>query len=366
MRNAVNADRLAGISARLGDTVIDPTIWPEVLDQISVATGSVGAGLLQSDVRSTDIPRSAGADEAFTSYFANGWHSRDVRAERGVPLLRRGEKVVTDQDIVTPEEMNKLGFYTENLAPSGLQWFAAIGFWSGSALWGLSIQRTAHEGPFDDNDKRALAGLSQRLTETATLSKAVGRAVLSGVTNALHLIKQPAIALDRLGFILDANGTVEEVLDEEIRIKDRRLYVRDQQAKSALDSLIDQWRTTTDTAAAPMNPILVQRRDKPPVVIRVLPVDGPARSPFLGARAVLVISDLCRRSGADTDLLAQAFGLSPAEAKLASVMVSGISPEQAGEELGIARETARNQLKAVFAKTATHRQGELIALLSRL
>src|SRR5580692_3108210 len=67
MRNAVNADRLAGISARLGDTVIDPTIWPEVLDQISVATGSVGAGLLQSDVRSTDIPRSAGADEAFTS-----------------------------------------------------------------------------------------------------------------------------------------------------------------------------------------------------------------------------------------------------------------------------------------------------------
>ena len=48
MRNAVNADRLAGISARLGDTVIDPTIWPEVLDQISVATGSVGAGLLQS------------------------------------------------------------------------------------------------------------------------------------------------------------------------------------------------------------------------------------------------------------------------------------------------------------------------------
>ncbi len=47
-------------------------------------------------------------------------------------------------------------------------------------------------------------------------------------------------------------------------------------------------------------------------------------------------------------------------------MATGVSPEQAGEELGIARETARNQLKAIFAKTATHRQGELIALLSRL
>jgi DNA-binding CsgD family transcriptional regulator len=34
--------------------------------------------------------------------------------------------------------------------------------------------------------------------------------------------------------------------------------------------------------------------------------------------------------------------------------------------LEISRETARNQLKAVFVKTATHRQGELVALLSGL
>jgi DNA-binding CsgD family transcriptional regulator len=35
-------------------------------------------------------------------------------------------------------------------------------------------------------------------------------------------------------------------------------------------------------------------------------------------------------------------------------------------KLSIARDTARNQLKAVFAKTNTHRQGELVALLSRI
>jgi DNA-binding CsgD family transcriptional regulator len=47
-------------------------------------------------------------------------------------------------------------------------------------------------------------------------------------------------------------------------------------------------------------------------------------------------------------------------------MAEGLSPERAAEELKIARGTARNHLKAVFAKTATHRQGELVALLSRL
>lgn len=359
-------EQLTDVSARLGDTVIDPTIWPEIMEQISTAVGATGAALLQSDVRTFDIPRTPSVDEVIQNYFAGGWHTRDIRAERSVPLLLRGDKVVTDQDILTPEEIRRSELYTETLTPYGLQWFAVVGFEAGSALWGLSIQRTAREGPFDQNDKRVLAQLSRRLTETATLSKAVGRAVLSGVTNALHWIEQPAIALDRLGFILDMNASVEGVLDEEIRIKDRRLHVRDRQAKSALNSLTDQLRTMSDTAALPVMPIVVQRNAKRPVVIRVLPIDGAARSPFLGARALLVFSDLCRKSGPQSDLLSQAFGLSPAEARLASLMATGVSPEQAGEELGIARETARNQLKAIFAKTATHRQGELIALLSQL
>ena len=55
-----------------------------------------------------------------------------------------------------------------------------------------------------------------------------------------------------------------------------------------------------------------------------------------------------------------------AEAKLASPLVSGMALQEIAPQLGIARETARNQLKAVFAKTETHRQGELVALLSTL
>jgi DNA-binding CsgD family transcriptional regulator len=58
--------------------------------------------------------------------------------------------------------------------------------------------------------------------------------------------------------------------------------------------------------------------------------------------------------------------LRPAEAKLAALIASGISLEAAAERLGVARDTARNQLKAVFTKTDTHRQAELVALLARV
>jgi DNA-binding CsgD family transcriptional regulator len=57
--------------------------------------------------------------------------------------------------------------------------------------------------------------------------------------------------------------------------------------------------------------------------------------------------------------------LTPAEGRVAALIAQGIAPERAAERLGVSRETVRNQLRAVFAKTGTHRQSELVALLAR-
>jgi DNA-binding CsgD family transcriptional regulator len=363
---AVNLERLQEATVRLGDAAIDPTIWPEIMEQVSVACGAAGAALLQSDLRTPDIPRTAGVDDCFRSYFADEWHLRDIRAERGVPLLLRGERAVIDQDILTPEEMRRAGLYAECLRPHGLQWFAVVGFRAGPVLWGLSIQRTLRQGAFDHHDKRVLAQLSQRLTETATLSLAVGRTKLTGMTNALELVNQPALALDRSGFVLDMNAAAERILDDEVRVRNRRLCVRDRQANAALDALIDRLRTTPDTAALPGAPIVVQRSKKRPLVVRVMPVDGAACIPFLGARVLLVLSDLDGKPLPDAALIARLFGLSPAETRLASLIVAGLSLVQAAEELGVVHETVRTHLKAMFDKTGTRRQSELVAMLARV
>jgi DNA-binding CsgD family transcriptional regulator len=90
------------------------------------------------------------------------------------------------------------------------------------------------------------------------------------------------------------------------------------------------------------------------------------REPRFSERALLTFASVEPRSGPKPSVLVKLFGLTPAEAKLASLMAEGISVEQAAEALEISRETARNHLKAVFAKTATHRQGELVALLNGL
>jgi len=65
-------------------------------------------------------------------------------------------------------------------------------------------------------------------------------------------------------------------------------------------------------------------------------------------------------------LIAQAFGLTPAEARLVALLAGGVSVTDAADRLGIVRETARNQLKSVFAKTGTHRQPELVSLVLQI
>jgi len=359
-------DDLMSAGIRLGEAVVDPAAWPSVMEDLSRAIRAEGAALLQSDVRTPDVPRTAAISDLIDGYFRYGWHKRDVRAARGVPLVMSGQPVVIDQDILSPDEMRKDAFYNECTVPHGFQWWAVIGFSAGRAHWGLAFQRTINQGPFELEDKRILAQISRRLSEAATLSKAVSRSVLTGTANALDLVQQPAMIVDRLGFVLDTNAAAEGLFDSEIRVRNRRLCVADKHARAQFEHFVDAIRVASDTDPLPPGPIVVQRQTKPPVLIRILPIEAAARSPFLGARALLMLLDFGRRRRPHPGLLAPAFGLTAAEAKLASLIGAGESIERAAERLGIAPLTARTQLRAVFSKTDTHRQAELAALLSRL
>jgi len=274
--------------------------------------------------------------------------------------------VVTDQDLLTPEQIRADPMYNELLFPFGFRWFAGVGFRASSAAWALTIQRTGREGPFEALDKHVLARLAPRLTETASLATAIGRIVISSMTDVLSQVQKPAIVLNSQGLVLNMNAAAEAGFDQDIWIRNRQLTVRDKKALAKLEQLVDLIRSTPDNAALPAEPILIRRTAKPPVTLQVLPVDGAARNVFLGARALLVFSNLLPRPAPEPALIAQAFDLTPAESRLTALIASGLSIDAAAARLRISRETARNHLKSAFSKTGTHRQQELIRLILRL
>jgi hypothetical protein len=145
-------DALTRANEMMGETVIDPSHWPTVLDLICEAVGAAGGVLLQTDVPTPDAPRTESFDEMMRRYFVGGWQTRDIRAERGVPLLMRGQRVFTDEDIFTLEELERSSYINECTLPKGFKWAAGVGFMAGPAMWGLCLHRTFRQAPFDARD----------------------------------------------------------------------------------------------------------------------------------------------------------------------------------------------------------------------
>jgi len=213
----------------------------------------------------------------------------------------------------------------------------------------------------DAEEERILASFTRSLIEMAEVAGARGSG--PSPTAALNALRLPAIAFGLHGFVTEVNAAAEAVFDNDFRIKDRRLFVRDPAAQALLKEAIDQLKTSPRLNPFAIEPIIVRRNGKLPVIVRTWRFDGAAHRPAQDVCALLTLNALGPKPGPPAAILAKAFRLTPAEAKLASVIARGASPEIAAGELKISRETVRNQLKSVFAKTDTHRQSELVALI---
>jgi DNA-binding CsgD family transcriptional regulator len=216
-------------------------------------------------------------------------------------------------------------------------------------------------GDLRGEEERILASFTRRLIEIAAVAGALGPGTSPAA--ALNAMRLPAIALDQHGFVAEVNAAAEAVFDNDFRIKDRRLFVRDPDAWALLKDAIDQLKTSPRRNPLATEPVIVQRQDKLPVIVRIWRFECAAHLPAQEVRALLTLNALGPKPGPPAAILAKTFCLTPSEAKLACIIARGAPPSIAAQELKISRETARNQLKAVFAKTNTHRQSELVALL---
>jgi DNA-binding CsgD family transcriptional regulator len=60
------------------------------------------------------------------------------------------------------------------------------------------------------------------------------------------------------------------------------------------------------------------------------------------------------------------YGLTPAEARIAELLVGGATPAQVATELGLRGSTVKTHLLRVYEKTGVHRQSDLIRLAASL
>lgn len=100
-----------------------------------------------------------------------------------------------------------------------------------------------------------------------------------------------------------------------------------------------------------------------PVPLLIAPLPPSATTTTLAPSAMVVIADPELGIAVDQGTLRQLYGLTRAEANLASLLLMGRTLEEAADELCVSVNTVRTHLQRIFLKTDTSRQATLLRTL---
>jgi DNA-binding CsgD family transcriptional regulator/PAS domain-containing protein len=351
------------VGAAFAEAAVDPSRWNAAMDITADNAGGLGALMFPIRGRLPGLPYSPSLAAPHDAYLRDGWIHRDERY-RGVPTLVR-RNVFTEFDFTTPDEINRHPYYQEFLAPYGLRWCCCLKVAFGDDLWSLAIQRTIAQGPFSPDEVERLAALSKSLAAAGALARALGFARAEAALAAFEVSGLAVALLDRLGTVLRLNAAAERLLGPDLKIAHGRIAASDHDATAALDRALHAllW-SVGGQALAP--PVPLPRPEKRPLLAYAVRPPAICADALAACQAVVVFIDPEDRRQPPEAHLKAAFGLSPAESRLAARLATGESLTDAADRLGVTYETARTELKRVFLKLGVSRQSELVALLGRI
>jgi DNA-binding CsgD family transcriptional regulator len=345
------------------EAAIIPENWPNILERISAIAGCYGGTLFSMDAQQevrhivTEQYR-----DVMHIFVRDGWTKQNIRAERLAKIKYPG--FVTDCDVISVEEMDAHPFYTELLRPNGGGW--AIGTIipvpSGDLLV-FNLERRYAKGPIEKELCGRLDPLRPHLARAGLMSSRLRMERARAMVETLKQIGLPAAALRKNGQVLAMNDLFQLLGEQittgafdEISIKNS---ASDVLMKQSLVRLAET-RDNSEVKSIPIPAIL----DQPALIAHLIPIKGAAHDIFSRAFTILVITPLHAPTAPTEDVLNGLFDLSPAEVKVAQGIISGKTIDDVAAELKLSRETIRNQLKSVFAKTGTGRQAQLVGLLA--
>ena len=133
--------------------------------------------------------------------------------------------------------------------------------------------------------------------------------------------------------------------------------------QTVLDQMLKYGRSHTEWRR---EAVALTRDDRRPLIARVVPVEGEAQAHLDGAALVLLLIDPEDCPQPSFGILKQVFDLTRTEARIAGQLLCGQTMQEVAERNQVSVGTIRSQTKTIFAKTQTHRQAELVGLLTRL
>lgn len=357
---------------QLYGAVSDSTLWPKALEALEDLMQSAGANI-------NLVPLKAGEQGAILTGRlcpeGSAEYVRDYLAvcPRIAYATRHRPDVAYDAMIISAHEMDRDPVY-DFFRKHGFRYFI------GSALPGLGkyhasigFQRTPQQGHVQTSDIATFKRIRPHLVQAITLANAFG---------SLQRDTQLSLSiLDRLpqGFIIvgdDAkimftNVAADKILSSgnHLRNASGAITTCNLSERAKLAKLI------ADASGHGANGIadsggwlrIDGLQSEFSLAVFAAPVTDGAQLSFVDRpAAIILVQKIGTQNRSTPDMLKALFGLTPTEARLASMLANGLSMQDAAEQLSRSAGTTRTHLKAIFHKMEVSRQQDLIAKVMKL
>jgi DNA-binding CsgD family transcriptional regulator len=351
------------------DTLVDqiyeagivPERWPGVLDGLARIADGEGAMIFAAAPGPSRWVASPGIHDRIERWTKSPYAAKNGRSERLIPNIEN--RFLTDLDRFTREELENEPFYTQILRPSGLGWCVGTSIRSpaGDTLV-VSVEKAWDNGPVPRAAAEQLDQLRPHLARAGLLAGRLGLDRARTAVATLELIGLPAVAVTQTGRAIATNrGFAASAPGVAIGARDQVMF----KAAAAQTMFLEALTRPISLAQTGRSIPVAGTVESLPLIAHVLPLRLAGLDIFTGAVSILYLTPLARQSSPAPELLQALFDLTPAESRVASLLVGGSSVEAITSAQGVSSNTVRSQLKAVFAKTGVERQSELVSLLGQ-
>jgi len=355
-------------------TVTDPDAWSAVLRELIASTNSRSARLLVMDAAATRVVSSLKENlddnyhQQYTEYYVNAcpWRPELQQKPPGRLYSTYLHFSCRQSDFLRSE------FYNDWAGPQDIH-HGVCGtiFQDSGRTVQLLVQRTGEQGHYTEQDTAFINHVVPLLQHAFQLSGQVSDRCARAEVVALAAEGEtlPYFLLDYSLRVIHCNPGAEELLGVEtpLTFHNGQIGVSDEVCNQHLQRLLQDCLVAADSRAfhSTGGSLEVPRSNGAGLYLLVRPIhpDIPALTAKPAGYVVVYVYDSEAGIAIDPECLRRLYSLSEAEIRVAMAMLATADPAEVAKRCFISLHTVRSHLKAIFAKTGTKSQADLMKRL---
>ena len=238
----------------------------------------------------------------------------------------------------------------------------------GGKLSVLTSLRRRQDPDFGRDDAQFMHELVPHLRRALSLhEKVIGlKQAAAAAADVVDNLDVALIGLDHEGKVCFTNSRAESILRSGriLGLRDARIFAHGPSATAAWNRYCKLAGSPELDGESPQS--LTLRNGEDCLYINMFPFLQNNRRLCNRMKVMITITDPQTKPRCREGLLMSLFGLTPAEARVAMLLVAGFEPKEISEKTETTANTVRFQLKVIYRKTGVSRQSQLVRLLSML